>query len=99
MTDEISFSLEQMENVYLEAYGYYDIFKNSIDEIDLSIESLGKIWTSNETGTYEQFKQMYKEKYPTLVEAKDMMEQFINVLNQKKEDFQQAANDTISSFE
>ncbi len=96
---EITFTLEKMEALYNEAVDYYNIYQNSLAEINQIIKELSLYWTSEETHTYQDFYQKYQEKLPKLLEAKDMMKEFCNQIEIKKNEFLIAANQSIDSFE
>ena len=96
---EITFTLEKMEALYNEATDYYNIYQNSLAEINQIIKELSLYWTSEETNTYQDFYQKYQEKLPKLLEAKDMMKEFCNQIEIKKNEFLTAANQSIDSFE
>ena len=96
---EMSFTLKEMDQVYIEGIEYYHSYKNAIETLKEIIEELPKYWTSEETNTYESFLELFKEKYKLLVEVSDRMNTFCERLNQKKEDLQQASVDAINSFE
>ena len=95
----LEFTLSKMESTYDEVLGYYHEYKNSIEQLKIIVEELKNIWISEETNTYEEFYQLFKEKYPKLQEASIMMEQFCNKIEEKKEEFKQISNDSIKSFE
>lgn len=96
---EISFTLQEMENVYIEALGYYHTFKNSVDLLNEIIEELPKYWVSEETSTYEVFLQMFHQKYKKLIEISEKMNYFCEKINEKKEEYQKASENVINSFE
>ncbi|MBR2828078.1 MAG: hypothetical protein IKE70_02455 [Bacilli bacterium] len=96
---EISFTLQEMENVYMEALKYSKTFKNSIESLKMLIEELPKYWTSEETSTYEVFLQMFQQKYKKLIEISEKMNQFCEKINEQKVQFQQASKNVIDSFE
>jgi hypothetical protein len=97
--DELKFTLKEMENVYYEANNEYLIFKNSLEELDKIINQLGEIWKSEETETYETFIIQYKEKYFKLIETRDLMNLFCNILQEKKEEYISSSKETKNSFE
>ena len=96
---ELSFTLSKMEELYNEAYSYFQIYKESLETLNQIMIELSNDWKSNETYTYQEFYQKYQEKYPKLLEAKEMMEKFCHQIEEKKNEFQEVSNDTINSFE
>ena len=95
----LKFTLSEMEATHSEALGYYNRYKESVESLNSLMEALPASWKSEETQTYERFLEMYKEKYPKLTEAAEMMEKFCTKLEQKKNDFEDAAQQSINSFE
>ena len=98
MADVVRFNLAEMENLHAEASKHEAAFREGIREMDKIVEELSSMWTSNETGTYETFRQLFKEKLPALDEGDNYMKAFCDKVEQKKNDFQNAANRTNSSF-
>ena len=91
MSDRLAFNLAEMENLYLEASKYEKSFRSGIQEMDKIVEEIGTMWTSGETGTYENFKQWFKQKLPALNEGDDYMKTFCNKVEEKRNDFEGAA--------
>ena len=91
MGDNISFKLSGMEDTREEAQNLTNKFGAVMNELNNSVVGLGQVWTSDETGTYETFKQKYDEKKKVLDEAKATMQSFCNKLEEKQGDFQSAA--------
>ena len=87
-----------MENLHAEASKHEAAFREGIREMDRIVEEISSMWTSDETGTYETFKQLFKEKLPALNEGNDYMKAFCNKVEEKRNDFESAANRTNSSF-
>lgn len=96
---DLNFTLSEMENIYNEAFEYYQEYKGAIREIDQVIDSMSDSWVSRETNTYETFKDMYKEKYKRLVEVENMMLMFCKKIEDKKNQLEDASRDVINSFE
>ena len=96
---ELDFTVSKMEELHADAINYFEIYKNSLEEMNRIINELPTIWTSNETYTYQEFFQKYKEKYPKLLEARDMMNKFCNQIEKKKNEFIEVSNNSINSFE
>ncbi len=97
--DGVRFNLAEMENLHAEACQHEKNFKSGIEEINTLVSEIHDIWTSEETGTYEAFENLFKEKYPRLLEGDQCMANFCQKVEQKKEDFKQAAQDSINLFE
>ncbi len=98
MADIVKFNLAEMQNLYDEASNYENTFKTGIDELEQLVKGLSEVWTSNETGTYESFKSLFDEKLPLLLSGDECMKEFCDKVKTKKEDFDQAAKDTINLF-
>ena len=96
---KLEFSLEEMKttlNVMTEQTSKYI---DAIEIIDTTIKNLEKYWVSNETKTYEVFIEKYKEKQKQLLEAKILMQEFCEKLNEKIIEFEETTTSTINSFE
>lgn len=98
MADVVRFNLAEMENLHAEASKHETAFREGIREMDKIVEELSNMWTSGETKTYETFRQLFKEKLPALNEGDDYMKAFCDKVEQKRNDFESAANRTNSSF-
>ena len=92
MSLSLQFSLDGMEGLYDEAVGYKNNFKKAMDDLDAAVKELGQYWTSDETGTYQQFQSLYNEKKNLLISAYDYMEKFCAKIESKKNDFKAAAD-------
>ena len=95
----IAFSLKKMEEIYQDAYNYYNNYKNSLSEINDIIYKLEKYWKSDETKSYEEFMELYKEKQTQLLTLQDLMKQFCQTISEKKDLFKESTNDAITNFE
>ena len=96
MSLSLQFSLEGMDSLYEEATGYKNQFKAAIDNLDAAVKELSEYWTSEETGTYQQFQTLYNEKKQILTAAYDYMSKFCLKIDEKRADFKAAA-DTVNS--
>ena len=88
----LQFTLSEMENVYSEASGYTKQFKAAVDNLDAAVNELAGYWTSEETGTYQQFQSLYIAKRKILLEAYNNMVRFCTKVEEKKLDFKEAAD-------
>ena len=95
----LQFTLEEMEGLYSEASALTQQFQAAIENLDSAVKELGVYWTSDETGTYQSFQNLYNTKKQTLVAALDYMKQFCQKVDQKRVDFQDASNKVKNSFE
>lgn len=91
----LQFGLGEMDSLYSEATGYKNQFKAAIENLDAAVNELAGYWTSEETGTYQRFQTLYKEKKAVLQEALDYMTKFCAKIEEKREDFKEAA-DTVN---
>ena len=96
---EIAFTLKKMDEIYQEAYGYYTEYKESLSEINTIINNIGNYWKSTETYTYEEFIELYKDKYKKLLMLQEYMRQYCDVLLSRKNNFSTASNNAIKNFE
>lgn len=87
----LQFTLGEMESLYAEATGYKNQFKAAIENLDAAVNELSGYWASEETGTYQRFQALYKEKKAVLQEALDYMSKFCAKVEEKREDFKAAA--------
>ena len=87
MADGLSFSLEEMRQLAADVNTQETIFANGVEEIKTIVEEIHSLWTSEETGTYEAFKALFDEKYPSLEEADSMMKSYYQLIDQKADDF------------
>ena len=88
----LQFTLSEMENVYSEASEYTKQFHEAVDNLDAAVKELAGYWTSEETGTYQQFQSLYIAKRKILVEAYNNMSRFCQKVEEKKLDFKEAAD-------
>ena len=96
---DLNFTINKMEELYIQASSYLQIYEDSIESMNQIINELSKYWKSDETNTYQEFYNNYKEKYPKLIEARDLMNTFCNQIENKRKEFIEASNNTINSFE
>lgn len=96
---DINFTISKMDELYVQASSYLQVYKESIESMNQIMNELSKYWKSDETNSYQEFYQKYQEKYPKLIEARDLMSKFCNQIENKKNEFIEATNHTINSFE
>ena len=96
---DLQFTLEEMEGVYAQATAYTNSFKATIESLDSTVKGLAAYWTSDETGTYEAFKNLYENKKRTLEEAYEYMTKFCAKIEEMKESLDAASSTTKSKFE
>lgn len=92
MNGALKFGLGEMDSLYSEATGYRGQFKTAMENLDAAVSELAGYWTSEETGTYQRFQTLYKEKKAVLQEAHDYMNKFCQKVAEKREDFKEAAD-------
>ncbi len=95
----LQFTLEEMEGLYAEATSYTQQFQAAIENLDSAVKELSGYWTSEETGTYQTFQNLYNTKKQTLLSALDYMKQFCAKVEEKRADFQEASNNIKNRFE
>lgn len=99
MADGLSFSLEDMRTLASDVATQEKQFKDGVEQIKALVEKIHEIWTSEETGTYEEFKALFDAKYPNLLDGDAMMVEFKNLVERKADDFEDAANRSKAAFE
>lgn len=95
----LQFTLEEMDALYQEATAYTQQFEAAIENLDNAVNELSGYWTSEETGTYQSFQNLYKTKKQTLIAARDYMKKFCAKVSEKRSDFTAAANKVKNTFE
>jgi len=95
----LQFSIAEMQETYATALKYQETYTNALESLKKEIEHLSNNWVSDETGTYEAFKEKFDEKLVRLEEARDMMKEFCNQLEIKMQEFQDAATTAKNAFE
>ncbi len=96
---DVSYTISKMDELYTEAYSYLEVYKDSLEAMNQIMNELSKYWKSDETNTYQEFYQKYQEKYPKLLEAKELMVKFCNQIENQKNEFIETSNHVIDSFE
>lgn len=96
---DLQFTLEGMEELYAEASAYTQKFSEAISSLDSAINELSGYWTSEETGTYQAFQNLYNAKKQTLVAALEYMKKFCAKVEEKRADFESASNRVKNTFE
>ena len=96
---ELRFTLKDMDSVYAEATGYTTDFKAAMDNLDNSVNALGGYWTSDETGTYQTFQELYNTKKQTLIEAYEYMKKFCAKIDEMRSEFDSASTNSKNRFE
>jgi len=95
----LGFTIREINSTHDSAVGYRNKFEEAIQNLDAAVNELASYWTSGETGTYEEFKELYNRNKKTLQDARDYMNKFIAKLEEKSGDFEEAASQTISNFQ
>ena len=95
----LGFTLEEMDSVYAQATAYTNSFKAAIDSLDSTVKELSGYWTSEETGTYQAFQNLYNTRKQTLTEAYEYMRKFCAKIEEMRENFDAAANSVKNRFE
>ena len=98
MNGLLKFSIEGLTNLYDEALKYQQNYSTSIANLDKEIANLGNNWTSNETGTYEEFVARDNEKKGKLQEADSLMLEFCNKVQTKAKEFEDATMKAKNAF-
>ena len=96
---DLSFSLKELEEIYQEANDYYQTYKESIEALHTLIDELSKYWWSEETNSYDEFFQLFLEKYKTLELIAKKMNIICEKIKETKEQLNNMLLETTSSFE
>ncbi len=99
MKMEVSFNIEEMNQIWEEALEYYHTYKESRESLKRIMDEISIVWKSGETETYEEFQKLFSTKYPKLIETENKMKELVDRLEQKKNDYQAATEKSIQSFE
>ena len=99
MDGGVSFTLSKMEEVYLKGSECEKAYADAVSGLESNVASLAGYWTSSETGTYEAFKALFDEKLVKLKEADELMKQFLQKIDERRERYQEAAERTKGLFE
>ena len=96
---DMQFTLKEIENTYDDAKNYVEVYQNAVDELDKLINELSQSWISNETKTYETFYSNYKDNYTKLIKMQQMMKNFCDKLEIKKQELSEMAKSINNKFE
>lgn len=70
-------------------------YANTVSEIEAQINHLGQLWNSP---VYDQFKQLFNEKLPSLNEGDQLMKEFKQRLERAADSFDEAQRNIMSNF-
>lgn len=70
-------------------------FANTVSQIESQINRLGELWNSP---VYDQFKQLFMEKLPSLNEGDQLMQEFKMKLEKAADSFDEAQRSITNSF-
>ena len=59
MSDNLKYSLEQMQQTLSDANRYTELYSEAITTMDTTIKNLSNSWVSTEVGTYDAFLEKY----------------------------------------
>mgnify|MGYP003183414707 CR=1 FL=1 len=99
MSDGLSFGLEAMRDLALDIEKQEKLYRDSVDQIQTLITKIGQSWTSEETGTYEAFKNLFEQKYPSLIDGDTLMLEFKKSINTHADNFEGASKESIAKYE
>ena len=80
MYNDLSFDLNKLKDLYNETLNNLNKYKEALEIVKSEIKKIGDNWISNDTGTFETFKEKFEEKEGKLNEAVTMMQEFANNL-------------------
>ncbi len=96
---ESQYTLSKIENLYEEVKECVNIYSESITELNYIINSLSSSLISQQTGTYETFLSLYKNKYSRLTDMENLMKTFCEKISDKKNILEEQSKMIINSFE
>lgn len=95
----MQFTLKEIENTYEEAKNYVDTYQRAVDELNRIINELSQSLISKETKIYETYFSNYKDNYTKLVKMEQMMKNFCDKLEIKKQELSEMAKAINNKFE
>ena len=98
MYNDLSFNLNKLKDLYNEALNNLNKYKEALETVKSEIIKIGDNWTSSDTGTFEAFKEKFEEKEGRLNEAVTLMQEFVNNLLMKINDYESATQKVNNSF-
>ena len=99
MSDNLSFNIPKLNEVWEESNRYYNEYKEIITALELEIKKLETSWGKQDASLYTQFKEKYDEKKIRLQETETLMKELVDSLQEKKNAIEDATAATSSSFE
>lgn len=96
---DLTFTLEEMDTLHSQATAYTNQFRAAIENLDSAVSELSGYWTSEETGTYQEFQNLYNTRKKTLLDALEYMNKFCAKIEEKRADFESASNKVKNTFE
>ena len=99
MYNDLSFNINKLKDLYNEALTNLNKCKEAFETVKSEMIKIGDNWTSNETKTYESFKEKFEEKEGKLNEMILLMQEFVNNLSMKINDYESATQKINNSFE
>ena len=95
----MQFTLKEIETLSDESKEYLEKYQRSVEELNKLINDLSQSWVSKETKTYETFYSNYKNNYIKLVKMQQMMKQFCDNLDEKKQELEEMTKSINDRFE
>ena len=95
----LNFSLQEMQATLELATEQTEKYSEAIEIIDSSLKELEKVLKSSEIKLYEDIIDKYNNKKQTLVDVKEQMKEFCNIINEKILELDEAADSARANFE
>ena len=95
----LNFSLQEMQATLELATEQTEKYSEAIEIIDSSLKELEKVLKSSEIKLYEDIIDKYNNKKQTLVDAKEQMKEFCNIINEKILELDEVADSARANFE
>ena len=99
MADDIlDYSISGMEETSQEARQHLERYQQRKADLEERIKNLQNYWKSDETGTFEAFRDNFNSSLPDLANAESNMISFISKLDEKAEDFSRTGKNIIDEM-
>ncbi len=95
----LNFSLQEMQSTLEIANEQTSNYSEAIETLDNCMKELENVLKSNEIKLYEDIMDKYSNKKQTLIDAKEQMKVFCDMINQKIMELNEAADTARSNFE
>ena len=95
----LRFSLQEMQTTLEIANEQTEKYSEAILDLDNCMKELETVLKSNEIKLYEEIIDKYNNKKQTLIDVKEQMKYFCNIINEKILELDEAADSARANFE